>query len=52
LAADRLDVREDLRDQAVPAFRRWARLLDPPHEMDFVSFEESQRLLKIALERG
>jgi hypothetical protein len=39
-----LDVRDDLREQASAEFRRWARLLTPPHEMDFVSFDESQRL--------
>jgi hypothetical protein len=49
-AVDAFDVREDLRDQAAAAFRRWARTLDPPHEMDFVSFEESQRLLRIRLQ--
>lgn len=39
-----LDVRDDLREEACPAFRRWARLLKPPCEMDFVSLEESMRL--------
>lgn len=38
-----LDVREDLREQAEAAFRRWARLLTPPHEMDFVSYQEALR---------
>ena len=41
---DSLDVRDDLRQEASAAFRRWARLLNPPHEMDFVSYQESQRL--------
>jgi hypothetical protein len=50
LAVDAFEVREDLRDQATAAFRRWARALDPPHEMDFVSYEESQRLLRIRLQ--
>ena len=42
--AGALDVRDDLREQACAAFRRWARLLAPPHDMDFVSLEESLRL--------
>lgn len=39
-----LDVRADLEEEASAAFRQWARLLTPPHEIDFVSFSESQRL--------